>query len=50
MRNHVQADIGVSVNYPTIIPNSIIRLFRHGILNTHGGDYRVIEETLVKHG
>ena len=28
----------MSVNYPTIIPNSIIRLFRHSILSAHGGD------------
>ena len=32
------AEIGVSVNYPGIIPQSIIDLFPLGILNAHGGD------------
>jgi len=32
------ADIGISVNYPTIIPGEIIDIFPHGILNAHGGD------------
>ena len=34
----VSADIGVSVNYPRIIPQGIIGLFPFGILNAHGGD------------
>lgn len=33
-----QADIGVSFNYTGIVPEEIIRLFPHGILNAHGGD------------
>ena len=32
------AEIGVSVNYPSIIPQSLIDLFPLGILNAHGGD------------
>ena len=32
----VKADIGVSMNYTGIIPNSVIKLFPHGILNAHG--------------
>ena len=31
-------DIGISVNYPGIIPQEVIDLFPHGILNAHGGD------------
>ncbi|MCP5046831.1 MAG: formyl transferase [bacterium] len=31
-------DIGVSVNYPGIISQEVIDLFRLGILNSHGGD------------
>ena len=31
-------DIGVSMNYPGMIPQDIIDLFPHGILNAHGGD------------
>ena len=34
----VSADIGVSVNYPSIISQGIIDLFPFGILNAHGGD------------
>ena len=34
----VRADIGVSVNFPTLIPKKTINLFEHGILNAHGGD------------
>ena len=33
-----KADIAVSVNYIGIIPQSIINIFKHGILNAHGGD------------
>ena len=32
------ADIGVSINYPGIIPQGIINIFPFGILNAHGGD------------
>ncbi len=31
-------DIGVSVNFPTIIPQEVIELFPLGILNAHAGD------------
>jgi methionyl-tRNA formyltransferase len=31
-------DIGVSVNFPGIIPQTVIDRFRCGILNAHGGD------------
>lgn len=34
----VQADIGVSINYTGVIPQSVIDLFPVGILNAHGGD------------
>jgi UDP-4-amino-4-deoxy-L-arabinose formyltransferase/UDP-glucuronic acid dehydrogenase (UDP-4-keto-hexauronic acid decarboxylating) len=34
----VSPDIGISVNYPGIIPQEVIDLFPHGILNVHGGD------------
>jgi len=34
----LQLDIGVSFNYPGIIPQSVIDLFSLGILNAHGGD------------
>lgn len=34
----VNADIGVSINYTGIIPQSIIDFFSNGILNAHGGD------------
>jgi len=30
--------VGVSMNYPTVIPSEIIELFPLGILNAHGGD------------
>ena len=33
-----KADIAVSMNYTGIIPQSIIDLFNHGILNIHPGD------------
>ncbi len=33
-----QIDIGVSMNYSGIIPQSVIDLFPLGILNAHGGD------------
>lgn len=31
-------DIAISINYPGIIPQEIIDVFPHGILNAHGGD------------
>lgn len=31
-------DIGISLNYPTIISQEVINLFKLGILNAHGGD------------
>ena len=34
----VQADVAVSVNWPTLIPRSARDLFPHGILNAHAGD------------
>ena len=33
-----ESDIAFSINYPGIIPKSIIELFKFGILNAHGGD------------
>jgi UDP-4-amino-4-deoxy-L-arabinose formyltransferase/UDP-glucuronic acid dehydrogenase (UDP-4-keto-hexauronic acid decarboxylating) len=33
-----KADLAVSVNYSGIIPQSVIDVFPHGILNAHGGD------------
>lgn len=33
-----ETDIGLSVNFPKIIPKNIINNFRLGILNAHGGD------------
>ena len=33
-----QSDIGVSVNYPGLIPQSVISCFPLGFLNAHGGD------------
>lgn len=33
-----EADIGVSVNYSSIIPSDVIGAFPLGILNAHGGD------------
>jgi methionyl-tRNA formyltransferase len=38
MLREVGADIGVSMNYPGLIPEEVTSLFRHGILNAHGGD------------
>ena len=35
---NVGADIAISINYTGIIPEAIICLFPHGILNAHGGD------------
>jgi len=32
------ANIGISINYPGIIPLKVTDLFKHGILNVHGGD------------
>ncbi len=37
LRN-AQCDIAISVNYTGIISQKIIDLFRHGVLNAHGGD------------
>ena len=31
-------DIGVSMNYPGVIPSEVIDLFSLGVLNAHGGD------------
>ena len=31
-------DIGVSVNWNTLIPDNLIKIFPHGILNAHSGD------------
>ena len=31
-------DIGISMNYPGIIPQSVIDCFPLGVLNAHGGD------------
>jgi methionyl-tRNA formyltransferase len=33
-----RADIGVSINYTGVIPQSVIDIFPLGILNAHGGD------------
>lgn len=33
-----RADIGVSINYTGVIPQSVIDIFPFGILNAHGGD------------
>ena len=33
-----KADIGISINYPTVVPQDIIEIFPLGILNAHGGD------------
>lgn len=33
-----RAEIAVSINYSGVIPEEITGLFRHGILNAHGGD------------
>ncbi|MBI88587.1 MAG: formyl transferase [Candidatus Marinimicrobia bacterium] len=34
----IKPDIGVSVNYTGIIPQSVIDIFPYGIINAHGGD------------
>ena len=34
----LQPDIGISMNYTGIIPETITNLFSYGILNAHGGD------------
>lgn len=36
--NEVKPDIGISMNYTAIIPQSVIDIFQFGILNAHGGD------------
>jgi methionyl-tRNA formyltransferase len=33
-----QIDIGLSVNYTGIISGDVLNLFKHGVLNAHGGD------------
>lgn len=38
IRSLAPADIGVSMNYPGVIPSEVIDLFPLGILNAHGGD------------
>ena len=38
MLKKTKADIAISMNYPGIIPASVIDLFPYGILNAHGGD------------
>jgi UDP-4-amino-4-deoxy-L-arabinose formyltransferase/UDP-glucuronic acid dehydrogenase (UDP-4-keto-hexauronic acid decarboxylating) len=35
---HSAADVGVSVNWPTIVPPSVLEVFVHGVLNAHAGD------------
>lgn len=37
LKNNI-SDIGISMNYTSLIPDSIIDLFQFGILNAHGGD------------
>jgi methionyl-tRNA formyltransferase len=32
------ADIGISINWPTIIPGTVLTLFKQGIINSHTGD------------
>lgn len=32
------AEVAVSMNYPSILPQSIIDIFPYGVLNAHGGD------------
>jgi methionyl-tRNA formyltransferase len=34
----INADIGISINYTSVIPHEVINLFALGILNAHGGD------------
>ncbi|MBI2265954.1 MAG: formyl transferase [Armatimonadetes bacterium] len=36
--NQGNLDLAVSLNYVRIIPEEVIRLFKYGILNAHGGD------------
>lgn len=38
VRNIKEIEVGVSINYTGIIPQTMINLFPHGILNAHGGD------------
>ncbi len=38
IRSLAPVDIGVSMNYPGVIPSEVIDLFPLGILNAHGGD------------
>jgi len=33
-----QADVAISVNWPTVIDESVLALFPHGVLNAHAGD------------
>jgi len=32
------ADVAVSVNWPTLVPQSVLDMFAHGVLNAHAGD------------
>lgn len=38
IKKYIPIDIGISLNYPTVISQKIIDLFPLGILNAHGGD------------
>jgi UDP-4-amino-4-deoxy-L-arabinose formyltransferase/UDP-glucuronic acid dehydrogenase (UDP-4-keto-hexauronic acid decarboxylating) len=38
MLQHSNADIALSINYTGVIPEEIVNIFPHGILNAHGGD------------
>jgi methionyl-tRNA formyltransferase len=38
IERNLPLDLGVSMNYPGIIPQRIIDYFKNGILNAHGGD------------
>lgn len=38
IKNVVEIDIGVSMNYINVISQEVIELFPYGILNAHGGD------------
>lgn len=35
---HETADIALSINFPTLVPEDVISQFRLGVLNVHGGD------------
>lgn len=38
IRDMLQVDIGISLNYTGVIPQTLIDLFPLGVLNAHGGD------------